>query len=260
MAPTPDTLRGYPTLFIGTVTSIKGTVVTFRVDHWLKGGTARTVVLDSDTSRPEALTFIDGDQYIVAAEKDVVPCAARTASRPTKSPSSSSVQEVTAHPGYRSAPARRWPGMSSHRAAAVRAAGRKSAPGQDRGEQVVARGHAERVDQALQRGRGHRVPVAQPYGVVVGDGGPQEVPAGPVGRHMAQAAHGGVRGGPRHARQHREPLEQPAVAVVAEDAQRVQQHHRELFVPEGRRPDQLGGERVGRSTGRYGVAASRKAA
>ncbi|XUL89300.1 hypothetical protein ACQ86D_23860 [Streptomyces galilaeus] len=73
MAPTPDTLRGYPTLFIGTVTSIKGTVVTFRVDHWLKGGTARTVVLDSDTSRPEALTFIDGDQYIVAAEKDVVP-------------------------------------------------------------------------------------------------------------------------------------------------------------------------------------------
>ncbi|WP_427921516.1 hypothetical protein [Streptomyces sp. cg40] len=73
VAPTPDTLRGYPTLFVGTVTSVKGTAVTFRVDHWLKGGTARTVVLDSDTGRPEALTFIDGDQYIVAAEKDVVP-------------------------------------------------------------------------------------------------------------------------------------------------------------------------------------------
>ncbi|MBK6012338.1 hypothetical protein [Streptomyces sp. MBT53] len=73
VAPTPDTLRGYPTLFIGTVTSIKGTVVTFRVDHWLKGGTARTVVLDSDTSRPEALTFIDGDRYVVAAKDGVVP-------------------------------------------------------------------------------------------------------------------------------------------------------------------------------------------
>ena len=72
-APTPDSLRGYPTVFLGTVTSIKGTVVTFRVDHWLKGGTARTVVLDSDTSRPEALTFIDGDHYIVAAKDGVVP-------------------------------------------------------------------------------------------------------------------------------------------------------------------------------------------
>ncbi|MFE2420249.1 hypothetical protein [Streptomyces hokutonensis] len=72
-APTPDTLRGYPTLFIGTVTSVKGTVVTFRVDHWLKGGTARTVVLDSDTSRPEALTFSNGERYIVAAKDGVVP-------------------------------------------------------------------------------------------------------------------------------------------------------------------------------------------
>ncbi|WP_262059446.1 hypothetical protein [Streptomyces sp. STR69] len=73
VAPTPDTLRGYPTLFLGTVTSVKGTVVTFRVDHWLKGGTARTVVLDSDTSRPEALTFSNGDRYIVAAKDGVVP-------------------------------------------------------------------------------------------------------------------------------------------------------------------------------------------
>ena len=73
VAPTPDTLRKYPTLFIATVTSIKDTVVTFRVDHWLKGGTARTVVLDSDTSRPEALTFINGDRYVVAAKDGVVP-------------------------------------------------------------------------------------------------------------------------------------------------------------------------------------------
>jgi len=73
MAPTPESLRKYPTLFIGTVTSTKGTVVTFRVDHWLKGGTARTVVLDSGTSRPEALTFSDGERYIVAAKDGVVP-------------------------------------------------------------------------------------------------------------------------------------------------------------------------------------------
>ncbi|MDV9172834.1 hypothetical protein R6V09_22305 [Streptomyces sp. W16] len=82
--PTPDTLRKYPTLFVGTVTSIKGTVVTFRVDYWLKGGSAGTVVLDSDTSRPESLTFSDGDRYIVAAEDGVVPvCGANGASADT---------------------------------------------------------------------------------------------------------------------------------------------------------------------------------
>lgn len=79
-APSPDTLRGYPTLFVGTVTSIKGSTVTFRVDHWLKGGDSETVVLDSDTSRPEALTFSEGERYIVAAENGVVPvCGANGA-------------------------------------------------------------------------------------------------------------------------------------------------------------------------------------
>ncbi|MFH0178448.1 hypothetical protein ACIA6D_16865 [Streptomyces cacaoi] len=73
VAPSPDTLRGYPTLFVGTVTSIKGSTVTFRVDHWLKGGDTETVVLDSDASRPEALTFSEGERYIVAAENGVVP-------------------------------------------------------------------------------------------------------------------------------------------------------------------------------------------
>jgi len=82
--PTPDTLRKYPTLFVGTVTSIKGTVVTFRVDYWLKGGSARTVVLDSDTSRPESLTFSDGDRYVVAAKDGVVPvCGANGTSADT---------------------------------------------------------------------------------------------------------------------------------------------------------------------------------
>ncbi|MGW7541561.1 hypothetical protein ACWGKQ_10665 [Streptomyces sp. NPDC054770] len=83
-APTPDSLRGYPTLFVGTVTSVKGTTVTFRVDHWLKGGDKETVVLDSDTSRPETLTFSAGERYIVAAENGVVPvCGANGASDET---------------------------------------------------------------------------------------------------------------------------------------------------------------------------------
>ncbi|MGW4909807.1 hypothetical protein [Streptomyces sp. NPDC004270] len=83
-APSPDTLRGYPTLFVGTVTSIKGATVTFRVDYWLKGGDAKTVVLDSDASRPEALTFSDGERYIVAAENGVVPvCGANGATDET---------------------------------------------------------------------------------------------------------------------------------------------------------------------------------
>jgi hypothetical protein len=81
VTPSPDTLRGYPTLFVGTVTSIKGSTVTFRVDYWLKGGDTETVVLDSDASRPEALTFSEGERYIVAAENGVVPvCGANGAS------------------------------------------------------------------------------------------------------------------------------------------------------------------------------------
>ncbi|MER5529900.1 hypothetical protein ABT075_35860 [Streptomyces sp. NPDC002677] len=83
-APSPDTLRGYPTLFVGTVTSVKGATVTFRVDSWLKGGDTQTVVLDSDASRPEALTFSEGERYIVAAENGVVPvCGANGASDET---------------------------------------------------------------------------------------------------------------------------------------------------------------------------------
>ncbi|MET8830011.1 hypothetical protein ABZX40_30960 [Streptomyces sp. NPDC004610] len=72
--PTPDTLRGYPTLFQGTVTSIEGTTVTFRVDYWLTGADgAETVLLESDPDRPEALTFTAGEPYLVAAENGVVP-------------------------------------------------------------------------------------------------------------------------------------------------------------------------------------------
>ncbi|MFD3927146.1 hypothetical protein [Streptomyces sp. NPDC058614] len=84
MEPVPDRLRKYPTLFEGTVTSIKGAMVTFRVDHWLQGGDADTVVLDSNTDQPETLTFLDGEHYIVAAENGVVPsCGANWASAET---------------------------------------------------------------------------------------------------------------------------------------------------------------------------------
>ncbi|MET7543433.1 hypothetical protein [Streptomyces sp. NPDC005507] len=77
--------RGFPTLFEGTVTSFKGSSVTFRVDSWLNGGGADTVVLDSDAGRPETLTFVAGEHYIVAADKDgVVPqCGANPASAGT---------------------------------------------------------------------------------------------------------------------------------------------------------------------------------
>ncbi|MFF4302349.1 hypothetical protein [Streptomyces sp. NPDC001601] len=69
-APVPDQLAAYPTLFYGTVTSVKGPLVTLHVDHWLRGGGSRTVLLSSDPDLPERLTFTVGGHYIVAAEKD----------------------------------------------------------------------------------------------------------------------------------------------------------------------------------------------
>ncbi|MGW1211546.1 hypothetical protein ACWD5F_18145 [Streptomyces sp. NPDC002499] len=82
--PTPDILRTYPTLFIGTVTSVKGATVTFRADHWLKGGDAETVVLDNGPQDVEHLTFSKGEQYVVAAKDGVVPmCGANWASPET---------------------------------------------------------------------------------------------------------------------------------------------------------------------------------
>ncbi|MFI6541702.1 hypothetical protein ACIBO9_00525 [Streptomyces prunicolor] len=71
------TLRKYPTLFEGTVTSVKGSTTTFRVDQWFKGGDAETVVLTSDTGIPETLTYAEGGPYIVGAKDGFVPpCAA----------------------------------------------------------------------------------------------------------------------------------------------------------------------------------------
>ncbi|WP_210593403.1 hypothetical protein [Streptomyces sp. GESEQ-35] len=83
--PLPDNLREYPTLFEGTVTSVQGSSVTFRVDHWLIGDGTDTVVLDSGADQPESLTFVDGEHYIVAADKDgvVPPCGANSASTET---------------------------------------------------------------------------------------------------------------------------------------------------------------------------------
>ena len=72
--PVPDQLRRFPTLFEGTVTSVKGPSVAFHVDQWLQGGDTDTVVLDSAPDRPEAMTFTKGGKYIVAADKaGVVP-------------------------------------------------------------------------------------------------------------------------------------------------------------------------------------------
>ncbi|MFD9003667.1 hypothetical protein ACFV0T_22270 [Streptomyces sp. NPDC059582] len=85
--PIPDRLRKYPTLFEGTVTSVKGSSVHFRVDHWLTGGDVDTVRLDTDANEPESLTFLVGEHYIVAATKDgtVPQCGANMASDETRS-------------------------------------------------------------------------------------------------------------------------------------------------------------------------------
>jgi hypothetical protein len=85
--PVPDPLRRFPTLFAGTVTSVKGSSVAFRVDRWLQGGGVDKVVLNSNSGRPEVLTFTMGEQYLVAADKDgVVPvCGANMVSAETVS-------------------------------------------------------------------------------------------------------------------------------------------------------------------------------
>lgn len=87
MEPTPDRLRQYPVLFEGTVSSVKGSSVFFRVDHWLRGGDSDTVRLNSDTDEPESLAFSVGEHYIVAATKDgtVPQCGANVASDETRS-------------------------------------------------------------------------------------------------------------------------------------------------------------------------------
>ncbi|MFD4501369.1 hypothetical protein [Streptomyces sp. NPDC058457] len=85
-APVPDRLRRYPLLFEGTVTSASGSSVSFRVDHWLRGGDgAGTVRLTSDPDEPESLTFSVGEHYIVAADADgTVPvCGANGVSEAT---------------------------------------------------------------------------------------------------------------------------------------------------------------------------------
>ncbi|MFD3309579.1 hypothetical protein [Streptomyces sp. NPDC058694] len=84
-APVPDQLAGYPTLFYGTATSVKGPLVTFHVDHWLRGGGTDTVLVNSDPDLPERLTFTVGEHYIVAAdENDTIPvCGANWASQET---------------------------------------------------------------------------------------------------------------------------------------------------------------------------------
>ncbi|MFE9611469.1 hypothetical protein [Streptomyces sp. NPDC006012] len=81
MAPDPDSLRGYPTLFEGTVTSVKGGSAVFHVDRWLSGHGATTVRLDTGSETTESLTFLAGEHYLVAAKDGVVPpCGANVAS------------------------------------------------------------------------------------------------------------------------------------------------------------------------------------
>ena len=84
-APVPDQLAGNPTLFYGTVTSVKGPLISFHVDHWLRGGGTRTILVSNDPDFPENLTFTVGQHYIVAAESDgsIPSCGANWVSEKT---------------------------------------------------------------------------------------------------------------------------------------------------------------------------------
>ncbi|MGW1540113.1 hypothetical protein ACWCPM_07575 [Streptomyces sp. NPDC002309] len=84
--PTPEALSQYPTVFEGTVTSVEGSSVFFRVDDWFEGAGSETVRLNHDADAPESLTFLVGEPYIVAATKDgtVEQCGANMASDETR--------------------------------------------------------------------------------------------------------------------------------------------------------------------------------
>ncbi|MGW3284625.1 hypothetical protein ACWDR3_08275 [Streptomyces sp. NPDC001002] len=84
-APVPDQLAGYPTLFYGTVDSVKGPLITLHVDHWLRGGGSRTILVSNDPDFPENLTFTVGQHYLVAADSDgaIPSCGANWVSEET---------------------------------------------------------------------------------------------------------------------------------------------------------------------------------
>ncbi|MGH1551932.1 hypothetical protein ACRAWF_06625 [Streptomyces sp. L7] len=76
---------------------MKGPLITFHVDHWLRGGGTRTILVSNDPDFPENLTFTVGQHYIVAAEKDgSIPSAVRTGSRTRNGGSSATHSESSA--------------------------------------------------------------------------------------------------------------------------------------------------------------------
>ncbi|NEA32968.1 hypothetical protein [Streptomyces sp. SID13031] len=63
-------LRRLQTAFAGTVTAIQGELVTLKVDHWYRGGTATTVEVQSDADAVTTLLGVEfkvGGTYLVTA-------------------------------------------------------------------------------------------------------------------------------------------------------------------------------------------------
>jgi hypothetical protein len=78
VAPTVESLRGYPLAFEGTVTAKAGDRVDLRVEHWFRGGSAETVRLSNDEQLMEASVFEIGRRYLVTAENGIVPICGGT--------------------------------------------------------------------------------------------------------------------------------------------------------------------------------------
>ncbi|MFE2586307.1 hypothetical protein [Streptomyces sp. NPDC059378] len=67
-APSVDMLRTNTTAFEGAVTSVTGQQVTFRVEHWYRGGGDGRTVTVEHAENLEAVSFSTGDSYLVVAQ------------------------------------------------------------------------------------------------------------------------------------------------------------------------------------------------
>ncbi|GAB7101920.1 hypothetical protein JCM4814A_02340 [Streptomyces phaeofaciens JCM 4814] len=82
-APTVDILRSNTTAFEGTVTSVSGGKVTFRVTHRYRGDDLSGGVTMKQSMRLEDLTFAPGERYLVVARKGAVkPCGGTVGAEP----------------------------------------------------------------------------------------------------------------------------------------------------------------------------------
>jgi hypothetical protein len=71
-----EQLAQAPIAFAGTVTSITPQLVTLKVDHWYKGGTADVVTVAAPSGQPDGIgsgvSWDQGQRYLVSAHDDKV--------------------------------------------------------------------------------------------------------------------------------------------------------------------------------------------